>query len=211
VRVKTDKLAQQIRFAQDSLVFNLLDEEIDPIYEQAQSLLKQWAVRYRRKQIILKGAKMVKVINNIANTPPKVGVAEDALLHTSISPKSWSREWVDIFNLMVNAENPLGLIRLSDHRQCWVNQAAANLFASTGAEMTQRQVSRFWFPESLERLEKELRTGHKEFEIAYRAYKNETSPDVMEMVGRNRIVELDGEFYRLSSNLSSKIIQLDKA
>ncbi|WP_414620795.1 hypothetical protein [Calothrix sp. CCY 0018] len=212
--VDFNKLARLARFTDNEIIFNLFDSEIESIYESGKHRLERWGLIFGKSEVHLKGEleMTTKTIKVGGETP--LGIVEDALLHTSITPNAWNSDWINIFDLMTRGEGqdkPMGLIRLSDHRQCWVNKAGANLFASTGAEMTRRQISRFWFSESLERLEQELRTNNSNnFEISYRAYKNETSSVVLDLVGENKVVQLDGEYYRLCSNKDSQIVEVAK-
>lgn len=211
--VDFNKLARLARFTENEIIFNLLDSEVLPIYEFGKHRLERWGLIFGKSEVHLKGVNMAtKTIKVGSETEALLGIAENALLFTSVTPNAWSSDWISIFDLMSRGEGqdkPMGLIRLSDHRQCWINKAGANLFASTGAEMTRRQISRFWFPESLKRLEQELRTNDSNnFEISYRAYKNETSNVVLDLVGENKIIQLDGEFYRLCSNKSSQIVEI---
>ncbi|MGB3649984.1 MAG: hypothetical protein WBA41_02070 [Rivularia sp. (in: cyanobacteria)] len=208
-----NKLARLARFTENEIIFNLFDSEVESIYESGKHRLERWGLIFGKTEVQLKGeTEMTKTIKVGGEAP--LGIVEDVLLHTSIAPNAWNSDWIAIFDKMTKGEGqdkPMGLIRLSDHRQCWVNRAGANLFASTGAEMTRRQISRFWFPESLERLEQELRTNDSSsFEISYRAYKNETSSTVLDLVGKNQIVQLDGEYYRLCSNKDSQVVEVAK-
>ena len=141
--VNFDKLAKLARITENEIIYNLFDSEIESIYEFGKHRLGRWGLMFGKTEVHLKGeSKMATKTIKVGGETP-LGIAEEALLYTSFSPDAWSADWINIFDLMTKGEGqdkPMGLIRLSDHRQCWVNRAGANLFASTGAEMIRRQL-----------------------------------------------------------------------
>lgn len=204
------ELAKKVRLGENHLLFEVSDQELDLICTKARHRLERWGLSFKKQTIKIRSKTMGTQTIQI-NPKQAVGIAEDALLYTSINPRNgWNKEWIAVFDSMTKGdgqEKPMALVSIADHRQCWVNRAAANLFSSSGAEMVRRKVSRFWLPESLEELEHTLRTCDSgEFEISYQAYKNETSPDLLSLVTHNRIVRLDDEYYRLACNKASEIV-----
>lgn len=107
---------------------------------------------------------------------------------------------------MINEERPQTLIRIFGQRQIWCNQAFAELMRSNPKAIVQRKVSDYWLNTDLERLY-QLLDAQKNFDIEYHRAQLNDEGLWGRLAANNQVYELNGEFYRLSTNLDSEIIQ----
>lgn len=76
----------------------------------------------------------------------------------------------------------------------------------SGQEVIQKSIVNYWLPEDLDNLYQMLKTEGNSFEINYRAQLNDDPNLWGNLTARNEIFKVDGEWYRLSTNLASQLI-----
>ncbi|MBE9039939.1 PAS domain-containing protein [Oscillatoriales cyanobacterium LEGE 11467] len=112
-------------------------------------------------------------INNPQSTGNPVITPQNTIwTHTT----QWTPELYDALGKMIEADAPMGLSTFPDHRQRWINQAAADAMNSDPQEAIKRKTTNFWLPSCLRDLERLLRQEGslgKIFEITYQAKLNE--------------------------------------
>lgn len=174
-----------------------------------EKILATWARRMNKQATILRsidGSGCIPINASLAestiNTTP-MGIT-NGLLFSNFDPKIWDEAWIKILQDMATCNRPQVLIRISDQRQLWCNQLFADVMQSGGNQVVTRSIVDFWDKQDLIKLDVELKTA-SDFEIEYSALLNE-SGIAGNLKAHNRIYQLNGVFYRLSTNLECKLI-----
>ena len=171
-------------------------------------IIAAWAARFGHDSCHVRypGGKYYEVpaqLSEVTMSLPLTNIANQSVFTLA---QSWSRESVNLLAKMIDEPSPQTLIRLSDQRQVWCNQPFADLLRQTGQEVIQKCITNYWLPEDLDTLYQMLRTGGNQFEINYRAQLNDDPNLWGNLTARNEIVQIDGEWFRLSTNLASQLI-----
>jgi hypothetical protein len=108
---------------------------------------------------------------------------------------------------MIDSDRPMFLLSNEDDQQLWINQLAADMIQSSGADAVQRCIRDYWNAPDLEDLHKKLRDTSAPFDHPYSAILNDEQSDVwFSAVSRYEPVEIGGKSYRLSVNKHFQII-----
>ena len=201
-------LATNAKFGENAIFINVsnrsLAKDIAIAYEIE---LARWARLFGKAHTVLRfSGKELRISATLAmnNQSKKMEVISPQVF-TGINIEVWDRSWLSLMETMISEERPQTLIRISDQRQIWCNQPFAELMRSNPKAIVQRKVSDYWLSSDLERLY-QLLDAQGNFDIEYRAQLNDEGI-WGRLAANNQIYELNGEFYRLSTNIDSEIIQ----
>lgn len=196
-------LATTICFQEDALVIPFLEEELDLGIELGGKVFEKWALKLNKQRIVYKGE--LKEMEYIINTPAMGGISSDPLVYTALNPVAWHKGWLELMEEMEKSSTCL--VRLTDSRQCWISSQFKDIFPEVSVqEMLSTKTSDAWTPESLELLKSELKLGQSEFEISYTGYADSFNRQLINMTSHNKLIELDGVWYRLSKNIDSELV-----
>ncbi|WP_373526613.1 PAS domain-containing protein [Nostoc sp.] len=167
-----------------------------------------WAAQFGQDSCHVRypGGKHYEVPAQLAEVTMSLPLANIANQSVFTLAQSWSRESVNLLAKMVEEPSPQTLIRLTDQRQVWCNQPFAELMRQSGQEVIQKSIVNYWLPEDLNNLYQMLKTESNSFEINYRAQLNDDPNLWGNLTARNEIFQVDGQWYRLSTNLASQLI-----
>lgn len=115
-----------------------------------------------------------------------------------------TRTLYDALGEMIDADQPMGLVRADNSIQLWVNPAAVQLFRLTSIEeAVPRDTSTDWLPVDLERKRQMIRdAGDRPFEITYSTQVGDGT--WKRLTNRYRLVD---NVYLVGSSLASEIIK----
>lgn len=118
-----------------------------------------------------------------------------------------SRPLMQTFQKMLEAERPMFLLSNETDDQLWLNQFAADMIQSSGADAVKRCMRNYWNGADLESLHQKLRDTSQPVLHTYRAILNDEQPDIwFEATSLYESVELGGKSFRLSVNQDFKIL-----
>lgn len=115
-----------------------------------------------------------------------------------------TRSLYDALGEMIDADQPMGLVRADNSIQLWVNPSAVQLFRLTSIEeAVPRDTSADWLPVDLERKRQMIRdAGERPFEITYSTQVGDGT--WKRLTNRYRLVD---NVYLVGSSLASEIIE----
>lgn len=203
LEIDYDYIATTVSFREDALIIPLFKEELDLGLELGGATFEKWAKRLNKQKIIYRGE--LEEMEYIINTPAMGGISSDPLVYTALNPVAWHKGWLELMEEMEKTSSCL--IRLTDSRQCWISSQFKEIFPEVSVqEMLSTKTSDAWTAESLELLKNELKSGQSEFEISYIGYADSFNRQLINMTSHNRLIELDGVWYRLSRNINSELV-----
>lgn len=193
-------LAQDLWFQDDAIVLTFFSEEIDDAIAEGGHLFELWARRFGKSKLIYKTGE--NSMEYLINTPLSGGIASDPLVFTALNPVAWHKQWLDLMAEMEKGSSCL--IRLNDTRQVWLSSKFKSLFPDVSVQtLLSNKTKDVWLPESFERLEAELKSKN-DFEISYTGYADEKKSKLINLTARNKVMEIDGVWYRLSTNIAAE-------
>lgn len=188
----------------DRILIRLADSELDYFANSGKSILEKWSKKFNR-EVVLMSDKREAVISELDIKLPAyyTGVASDALIFTSYTPNAWNKQWLSTFEQLEAQERPSVLLELVSGKQIWCNRQAADLLKLTPQQMLSINSFDTWLPGETEKLWSEVRADRSEFQIQYRV-KHALSGQLIDMTSDNRILFMDGKYYRFSTALHAQ-------
>ena len=210
-QIDFERLAQDAWFTEEAISFNIQDTELHLISCQGKSILVDWAKKLNKQKVVLRGSmKEIALPVSSANNSESSAIqtmptAEEVLMYSNFDPNHWSAEWLRLAEAIASNDKPQVLIQIDGQYQRWCNQKFADVMRSGGNEVCQRTITDFWEPADLQQLDTELQTG-SDFEITYQARLNDAGLHGR-LKAHNQILELNGVFFRLSTNLECQLLE----
>lgn len=203
------QLVRNMSISSDKIILDLTDLELHYLADNYEETLAIWAKKFDLK-VLLRGSTFDMSISPLdikIPTPVAGGVAADALVYTSYTPAAWNRSWLKALSDLENCERPAALVELATGQQVWCNQLAADLLQLSPKQLLSIKSYDTWLDGELDKLWAEVRGGNAEFELTYRV-KHALSGDLIDMKSQNRILELDGVFYRFAEALDATKVSI---
>lgn len=210
-QIDFERLAQDALFTEETISFDIQDAELNLIFCQGKTILMDWAKKLNKQKVILRGSmkEIALPVGSTSNPESQVikamPTAEEVLMYSNFDPNHWSAEWLRLAEAIASNDKPQVLIQIDGQYQRWCNQKFADVMRSGGNEVCQRTIIDFWEQADLQQLDTELQTG-SDFEITYQARLNDAGLHGR-LKAHNQILELNGVFFRLSTNLECQLLK----